>query len=81
MQITQIEIDDRNEVHLISHGVSIAEVRQVFANHPDVRRNRRNRAGTHVARGATSGGRSVVIPFIDQGAGRIRPITAWEVGK
>jgi len=79
VRITEIEIDDRNEAHLTSHGVSIAEVQQVFANHPDVRRNRKDRAGTHVARGATSGGRSVIIPFVDQGAGRVRPITAWEV--
>jgi len=78
--ITEIEIDDRNEAHLTSHGVSLVEVQQVLANHPDVRRNRKERAGTHVARGRTSGGRGVLIPFIDQGAGRIRPITAWEVG-
>jgi len=80
VRITEIEIDDRNEVHLTSHGISIPEVQQVFANHPDVRQNRKNRAGTHVARGRTSGGRTVVIPFIDQGAGRVRPITAWEMG-
>lgn len=59
MQISEIEIGDRNEAHLT---------------------NRKNRAATHVARGTTIGGRLVLIPFIDQGAGRIRPITAWEVG-
>jgi len=80
VRITELEIDDCNEAHLTSHGVSIAEVQQVFANHPDVRRNRRDRAGTHVARGETAGGRTVMIPFVDQGDGRIRPITAWEVG-
>lgn len=62
MRITEIEIDDRNEVHLTSHGISIVEVQQVVANHPDVRQNRKNLAGTHVARGRTSGGRTVVIP-------------------
>lgn len=80
MCISEIEIDDDNEKHLTSHGVSTAEVHQVFANGPDVRRNRKNRTATHVARGATDGGRRVLIPFIDQGAGRVRPITAWEVG-
>lgn len=80
MRIAEIEIDDRNEVHLTSHGISIAEVQQVVANHPDVRQNRKNLAGTHVAQGRTSGGRTVVIPFVDQGAGRVRPITAWEMG-
>lgn len=80
MRLTELEIDARNEAHLTSHGVSIAEVQQVFANHPDVRRNRRDQAGTHVARGETAGGPTVMIPFVDQGDGRIRPITAWEVG-
>jgi len=80
VRITEIEIDDRNEPHLTSHGVSITEVQQVLANQPDVRRNRKGRAGTHLARGETTGGRSVMIPFVDQGDGRIRPITAWEVG-
>lgn len=80
MRITKIEIDDGNEVHLTRHGVSLAEVQQVFANHPDVRRNRKNRASTHIALGTTNGGRRVLVPFIDQGDGRARPITAWEVG-
>lgn len=80
MRIVEIEIDDGNEAHLTRHGVSLAEVQQVFGNDPEVRRNRRDRAGTHVARGTTRGGRSVLIPFVDRGAGRIRPITAWEVG-
>jgi len=80
VRITEIEIDDRNEAHLIRHGVSVVEVQQVFANRPDVRRNRKGRAGTHLARGETAGGRSVIVPFIDRGEGRIRPITAWEVG-
>lgn len=80
MRITEIEVDDGNEAHLTRHGVSLAEVQQVFAGVPDVRRNRKDRAGTHVAVGTTSGGRRVLIPFVDQGNGRVRPITAWEVG-
>lgn len=80
MRITELEIDDGNETHLTRHGVSLAEVQQVFAGHPVVRPNRKERAGTHVARGATAGGRILMIPFIDQGGGRVRPITAWEMG-
>jgi len=45
VRITEIEIDDRNEAHLTSHGVSIAEVQQVFANHPDVRRTAKTGRG------------------------------------
>lgn len=78
MQITDVEIDDHNETHVTRHGISLAEVVQVFANDPDVRRNR---AGTHVARGRTNGGRRVLIPFVDKGDGRVRPIAAWEEGK
>lgn len=52
MCITEIEVDSGNESHLTRHGVSIAEVQQVFANRPDIRRNRKNRAGTHVALGS-----------------------------
>jgi uncharacterized DUF497 family protein len=80
VDITEIEIDDGNEEHLTRHGVSIAEVQQVLAGHPDIRRNRKDRAGTHVALGQTNGGRRVVVPLIDKGNGRIRPISAWEVG-
>lgn len=79
MDITEIEIDDGNEEHLTRHGVSIAEVQQVLAGGPDIRRNRKNRAGTHVALGQTNGGR-VVVPLVDKGNGRVRPISAWEVG-
>lgn len=80
MDITEVEIDDGNEEHLTRHGVSIAEVQQVLAGDPDIRRNRKDRAGTHVALGQTNGGRRVVVPLVDKGSGRIRPISAWEVG-
>ncbi len=85
VRIVEVEIDDGNETHLVRHGVSAAEVHQVFvhqvfAGNPEIRRNRKGRAGTHVAVGTTGGGRRVLIPFIDHGNGRARPITAWEVG-
>jgi hypothetical protein len=70
VRITEIEIDAGNELHVTGHGVSLVEVAQVFANHPDIRRNRKNRASTHVALGMTDGGRKVLIPFIDHGDGR-----------
>lgn len=31
MQITDVEIDDRNETHVTRHGISLAEIVQVFA--------------------------------------------------
>lgn len=57
MQIIEIEIDARNETHLTNHGVSIAEVQQVFANHPDVRRNRK-RPGWDACRSRRDEGRT-----------------------
>lgn len=80
MRISMIEVDEANEEHLTRHGVSITEVHQVFDGQPQIRRNRKHRANTHVAIGKTAGGRRVLVPFIDLGAGRIRPVTAWEVG-
>lgn len=81
MHIDTVEVDDGNEEHLTRHGVSVIEIHHVFANGPDVRRNRRNRTATHIARGATEGGRQVLVPFIDRGGGTVRPITAWEVAR
>lgn len=81
MRIAEVGVEDENEPHLTRHGVSAAEVLQVFENTPVIRRNRKHRTCTHVARGTTDGGRCVLVPFIDNGGGRIRPITAWEVGK
>jgi uncharacterized DUF497 family protein len=79
VRITEIEIDEGNEEHLTRHGVSLTEIHQVLAGDPDIRRNRKDRAGAHVALGQTSGGRRILIPLVDQGGGRVRPMTAWEV--
>lgn len=76
----RLKIDDGNDEHLTRHGVSIAEVQQVLAGAPEIRRNRKDRAGTHVALGQTNGGRRVVVPLVDKANGRVRPISAWEVG-
>lgn len=81
VRIIEVVIDDANEVHVTRHGISISEVVQVLMNGPQVRRNRRGRSATHVARGVTDGGRIVLIPFANLGDGRVRPLTAWEVGK
>ena len=81
VDITEIEIDDANEEHLTGHAISIAEIQQVLSGAPDIRRNRKNQAATHVALGHTKGGRLVVIPLIDKSNGRVRPISTWEAGK
>lgn len=78
MEITEIEIDDGNEAHVTRHGVSVAEVHQVLANGPTIRRNRSDRTATHIANGSTDGGRKLIIPFIAKDR-TARPITAWEV--
>ena len=73
MDITGVEIGDGKQGAPHRHGVSIAEVQQVLAGGPDIRRNLEDRAGTHVALAQTNGGRSVVVPLVDKGNGRIRP--------
>lgn len=44
MRIDTVEFDEHNEEHATRHGVSLVEIVQVFANAPEVRRNRRGRA-------------------------------------
>lgn len=40
----------------------------------------RNRAAAQVALIQTNGGRRVVVPLVYKGNGRVRPLSAWEVG-
>lgn len=81
MRIEAVEIDEGNEEHLTRHGVSAAEVYQALTGDPEVRRNRGQRTATHLAMGRTTGGRRLVVAFVDQGGGTVRPITAWEASK
>lgn len=71
-----VEIDADNEEHVTAHGVSAAEVRQVFWNNPSMRRNRRGGTADYLAVGVTDGGSRITVPF-DLAGSVVRPITAW----
>ncbi|MEA2545885.1 MAG: hypothetical protein QOI09_1158 [Chloroflexota bacterium] len=74
----EVLIDDANEHHVQGHGVSVAEIEQVFRNEPMIRQNRPDRAAAYVAVGYTDGGSRAFIPF-DIVDGQARPITAWRL--
>ncbi|MDQ3987868.1 MAG: hypothetical protein M3291_01460 [Actinomycetota bacterium] len=52
VRIETVELDDRNVAHATSR-VSAAEIRQVFENGPELRRNRSGRTADFVAIGVT----------------------------
>jgi hypothetical protein len=52
---------------------------EVFANHPVMRSNLRNRVAAHLAIGRTDAGRRLTVAFIYVAATNTAvPITAWE---
>lgn len=77
MRIEWIAIDEHNEGHVTRHGVTLDEIRQVFANVPVVRKNRPDRAADYVATGTTDGGTTIRIAFDHNPEdGSVRPIAA-----
>jgi uncharacterized DUF497 family protein len=78
VQYDEITIDDANEAHVTRHGVTVAEIHQVFSNGPTVRRNRRTGTADYLATGTTDGGRKITVAFDYAAATRtVRPIAAW----
>jgi uncharacterized DUF497 family protein len=78
-QANGIEWNDGNERELVRHGISLADVLQIFANHPVWTRNKNNRAGQYKMVGQTNGGRRLTIVILMAGdSDRARPITGWD---
>lgn len=73
MHIVQVEIDDDNVEHVTSHGVSLAEIEEVFASAPAIRRNKRGRSADYYA--VANG---VRVNFLYR-PGIARPISAWRI--
>lgn len=73
MHIETVRCDEHNEVHATRHGVSIAEIVQVFTNDPEVRRNRCNRRADYVATGVTDGRGTRPRRLRPRSRGRNRP--------
>lgn len=80
MHIESIEIDEHNEEHVTSHGVTLTDIEQVFTNAPTVRRNRSGRSADYLATGITDGGSRIRIAFDHNPEnGSVRPIAAWRI--
>ncbi len=78
MRIDQVDLDG-NTGHATCHGVSVDEILQVFANQPQIRRNRKNRSAVYSAFGRTDGGRRIRVNFrYDLASRSARPISAGE---
>ena len=79
MYIEEWEWDDDNEGELARHGLGPRQVREVADKRPRFRRNRRQRAATHMMIGPDRGGAIwvVCIVQIERVAGRWRAVTGW----
>jgi uncharacterized DUF497 family protein len=74
-----LEIDERNELHITKHGVTIAELEQAFENYPAWAPNKRGRAATYLMIGRSYGGRPIVAAVIyDEVRRAVRPISVRE---
>jgi len=74
-----LEIDERNELHITKHGITAAELEQVFENYPVWAPNRRGRTATYLMVGRTFGGRPVIAAvFYDEMRRVVRPISVRE---
>lgn len=76
----ELESDAANTAHLARHHITRADVEALFASSPQVRRNKRSRAGEYVIIGRGRGGRELLLVVIwaDEPARVLRPITGWE---
>jgi uncharacterized DUF497 family protein len=77
-RITELDIDDRNLVHLSQHGVSPEEIYQCLWNRKKVRAKKEER-GRYYLYGSTDGGKLLFVVLVDLGGGLARPISAREM--
>ena len=72
-----LEIDDRNELHVTAHGVSVVELEQVFEGNPRWVPNKKGRTGNFLMVGRTNGNRPVTAAVVYDDIRRtVRPISA-----
>ena len=81
-QASEIDWDDGNARELGRHGISLADVLEVFANDPAWGRNRKNRSGDYKMIGQTDGGRRLtIIMLMVPNSDKARPVTGWDSTK
>jgi uncharacterized DUF497 family protein len=77
-----LEVDERNELHITRHGVTVVELEQVFENYPRWVPNKKGRTATYLMVGWTLGRRPVMTAVIYDDVRRaVRPISVRECTK
>jgi hypothetical protein len=78
LDVLDLYFDEENERKLAAHGVTIAEVIQVWTDRPRYFKNRGNRRATHAMMGETADGRLLLIPIERLRPGLWRPVTGMD---
>ena len=77
IDVADLLFDDANEAKFAAHGITVADVMEVFDNRPKFYENRSDRRASHVMLGPTWSDRLVVVPIEPMGNGIWRPVTAF----
>jgi hypothetical protein len=79
LRVEDLQISDRVRDKLASHSVPIRAVRQVFYERPKYRKNKKNRAASHLMIGPDRGGAmwAIGIRETDYQPGLWRVINGW----
>ncbi len=79
LRVEDLHISDRARDKLASHGVTIRTVRQVLYERPKYRKNKKNRAASHLMIGPDRGGAmwAIAIRETDYQPGLWRVINGW----
>jgi hypothetical protein len=79
LRVEDLEISDGARDKLASHGVPIRAVHQVLYGRPKYRKNKKNRAASHVMIGPDRGGAmwTIAIRETDYQPGLWRVINGW----
>jgi uncharacterized DUF497 family protein len=74
-----LDWDEGNESELADHGISQAEVEQLFDSGPRWVPNKKHRAGDWKMVGYTGSGRAItVVASWDDARAILRPVTGWD---
>lgn len=79
MHIHSFDWDEKNESHIAEHGVAIFEVEEaILFSKPFYQRSKE---GKYIAYAVTEEGRYLFMVFVIKGSGRIRVISARDMGE
>lgn len=78
IDVDALLFDDENERKFGQHGVSVAEVQEVYELSPRFYANLPGRRASHAMLGPTYRGRMILVPIESLGNGVWRPVTAFQ---